>query len=70
MLPLDYYIYGFLVSMVSGLRVADSYALVLSTMPLIIFYNITVPLYVVPISYFIAKNVSKHSNFASHTFSA
>jgi riboflavin transporter FmnP len=61
MLPLDYYIYGYLVSLVSGLSVSASYALVLATMPLIISYNVTVPLYVIPISYFIASKVSKHS---------
>lgn len=61
MLPLDYYIYGYLVSLVSGLSVAASYALVLATMPLIISYNVTVPLYVIPISYFISTKVSKHS---------
>jgi riboflavin transporter FmnP len=67
MLPLDYYIYGYLVSLVSGLSISDSYALVLSTMPLIVLYNVTVPLYVVPISYFITKSVSKYSNFALQT---
>ncbi len=67
MLPLDYYIYGYLVSMVSGLSISDSYALVLSTMPLIIVYNVTVPLFVVPISYFIAKSVSKYSHSAFQT---
>jgi len=59
MLPCDYFIYGFLVSMVSGLSIPASYSLVLSTMPLIILYNVTVPLIVVPISYYITKRVAK-----------
>jgi riboflavin transporter FmnP len=59
MLPLDYTIYGILVSLVSGLNMSASYALVIATMPSIIFFNITVPLYVVPISYYIAKRVCK-----------
>ncbi len=58
MLPLDYYLYGFLVSLVSGLSIADSYALIWATMPFIILYNVTVPLYVIPISYLIAKKAS------------
>jgi riboflavin transporter FmnP len=60
MLPLDYYVFGFLVSVASGLSIADSYSMVLASMPLIIFYNITVPIYVVTISYIIADKVPKH----------
>ncbi|MGD6851021.1 MAG: hypothetical protein ACQCN6_03065 [Candidatus Bathyarchaeia archaeon] len=59
MLPCDYFIYGFLVSLVSGLSMSASYALVLSTMPLIIVYNVTVPLIVIPISYYITQRVAK-----------
>jgi riboflavin transporter FmnP len=59
MLPLDYTVYGFLVSLVSGLSVSTSYAIVLAIMPSIILFNITVPLYVVPTSYFIAEKVAK-----------
>ncbi len=59
MIPFDYVIYGFLVSIVSGWSIAAAYALVLATMPLIILYNVTVPLIVVPISYLISKRVSK-----------
>jgi riboflavin transporter FmnP len=60
MLPLDYYIYGYLVSIVSGWSLADAYRLVLATMPLMILYNITVPLFAIPISYYTAEKVSKH----------
>jgi riboflavin transporter FmnP len=59
MLPCDYFIYGFLVSLVSGLSMSASYALVLSTMPLIIIYNVSVPLIVIPISYYITERVAK-----------
>jgi riboflavin transporter FmnP len=59
MLPLDYTVFGWLVSIVSGLSISAAYAIVLAAMPGIILYNITVPLYVVPISCFIAKKVSK-----------
>jgi riboflavin transporter FmnP len=59
MLPLDYTVYGSLVSIVSGLSMATSYAIVLAAMPGIILYNITVPLYVIPTSYYIAKKLSK-----------
>ncbi len=64
MLPLDYFAYGFLVSLVSGWSISDAYALVLYTMPLIILYNITVPIYVIPISYYTAKKVTKHFDSA------
>jgi riboflavin transporter FmnP len=60
MLPFDYIIYGLLVSIVSGLSISTSYAIVLSVMPLIILYNITVPLHVVPISYYISKRIPKN----------
>ena len=60
MLPFDYFVYGFLVSLVSGLSVSVSYAIVLASMPWIIIYNITVPIIMIPISYSIAKSVSKY----------
>jgi riboflavin transporter FmnP len=66
MLPLDYFIYGALVSFVSGLSLSTSYALVIASMPAIILYNLTVPLYVIPTSYIISKKISrtlKLSNF-------
>jgi riboflavin transporter FmnP len=59
MLPLDYTVYGALVSVVSGLSMSTAYAIVIAAMPGIIFYNITVPLYVIPTSYYIAKKLSK-----------
>jgi riboflavin transporter FmnP len=60
MLPLDYYVFGFLVSLASGWSISAAYASVLAVMPLIIFYNITVPLYVVTISYLITDKLLKH----------
>lgn len=70
MLPLDYYVFGFLVSVASGWSLADAYASVLIVMPLIVVYNITVPLYVVPISYFTSDKVFKHfhSSLFTHSF--
>jgi riboflavin transporter FmnP len=59
MLPLDYFLYGFLVSIVSGFSISQSYAIVIAVMPLIILFNITVPLYVIPTSYFIREKVAK-----------
>jgi riboflavin transporter FmnP len=66
MLPLDYYVYGYLVSVVSGLGLADAYGLVLATMPLMILYNITVPLFAIPTSYYTAEKISK--NYKSPIF--
>ncbi len=62
MLPLDYYVYGYLVSIVSGLSISEAYALILAALPGIILYNITVPLYAIPISYYIAKKMLSHYN--------
>jgi riboflavin transporter FmnP len=59
MFPIDYTVFGALVSVVSGLNMSDSYAIVRAAMPEIILYNITVPLYVIPTSYYIAKKLSK-----------
>jgi riboflavin transporter FmnP len=60
MLPLDYYIYGYLVSLVSGLSLAEAYAFVLAWMPFMILYNITVPIFAIPTSYYTAEKISKH----------
>ena len=60
MLPLDYYIYGYLVSIVSPLGLAEAYTFVLAWMPFMILYNITVPIFAIPISYYTAEKVSKH----------
>jgi uncharacterized membrane protein len=60
MLSMDYTIFGYLVSLVSGLSFADAQNMVLVSMPTIILYNITVALYVIPISYYLAKQIRKH----------
>jgi len=62
MLPLDYIVYGFLVSVVSGLSIAESYELVIIAMPSMIFYNITVPIIMIPTSYFIARKLSRYTS--------
>jgi hypothetical protein len=59
MFPLDYFVYGLLVSIVSGLSISVSYSIVLASMPGMILYNITVPLVMVPISYLIVKKIPK-----------
>jgi riboflavin transporter FmnP len=66
MLPMDFLVYPYLVSLVSGLSVAEAYNTVFLVMPGIILYNISVPLFVIPTSYVVAKKVSLHikSTFA------
>lgn len=60
MLPLDYLFFGFLVSVVAtGLTISEAYAMVIAAMPTLIFYNITVPILMIPTSYFIARKLSK-----------
>jgi len=59
MLPLDYTIYGLLVSIVTGLSVSLANAVVFASMPNIVLFNITVPLYVIPTSYCISKKLAK-----------
>jgi riboflavin transporter FmnP len=59
MLPLDYTVYGALVSIVSGLSMSNAYAIVIASMPGIVAYNITLHLYVIPTSYYITKKLSK-----------
>jgi hypothetical protein len=70
MLPLDYTVYGALVSVVSGLSMSTTYTIVIAAMPGIILYNITVPLYAIPSSYYIAKKLTEslkiRSNFWLH----
>ena len=68
MLPLDYFLYGFLVSIVSGISVSTAYAIVFASMPGIILYNITGPIYVIPTSYYIATQVAKRNTSLLHTF--
>lgn len=60
MLPVDILVFPYLVSLVSGLSVSEAYYSILLVMPGIILYNITVPIYVIPTSYIIAKKVSNH----------
>jgi riboflavin transporter FmnP len=60
MMPLDYTIYSFMVSIVSGLSFSLANAMVLASMPSIILFNITVPLYVIPTSYFISQRLPKN----------
>ncbi len=59
MIPLDYTVYGFLVSIVSGLSISVAYSIVRAIMPSIVLFNITVPLYVIPTSYFISEKIAK-----------
>lgn len=65
MLPLDYILYGFLVSIVSGLSVSESYIIIYALMPTFIIYNITVPILMIPPSYVIADRIS---NYCPSTF--
>ncbi len=67
MLPLDYFAYGFLVSVVSGLSIAESYAIVMFALPSMIIYNITVPIIMVPLSYLIAKRLVKYGSLVSNS---
>ena len=62
MLPLDYLFFGSLVSVVAGLTLSEAYAVVIAAMPTLIFYNITVPIIMIPTSYFIAKKISRHTS--------
>ncbi len=54
----DYGFYRFLLPFVLGHVIPDAY--ILGLMPAIVFFNITVPLYIVPIAYLVAKTVSKN----------
>lgn len=62
MLPLDMFVFGFLVAFVSGWSVADSFALVTANLPLIVVYNITVTLIVIPTSYYLSKRIPTQLN--------
>jgi riboflavin transporter FmnP len=57
MLPSDLFVYKFLVAFVTGSSLADSLALITATIPFFIIYNVTVPLLVIPVSYYISKHV-------------
>lgn len=54
----DYGVYRFLLPFVIGRIIPDAY--ILGLMPAIVFFNITVPLYIVPIAYGVAKTVSRN----------
>ena len=54
MMPfVDYGVYRFLLPFVIGRPIPDAY--ILGLMPAIVFFNITVPLYIVPVAYLVAK---------------
>jgi len=56
---LDYAVlYRVLLPLVLGRSFSDAY--IIALMPGIVFFNVIVPLYTIPISYFIAKTVSKN----------
>jgi uncharacterized membrane protein len=57
MLPLDLLFYPYLVAFVSGLSLAESFNLIMVALPFFIIYNVTVPIVVLPISYYIAKHI-------------
>jgi hypothetical protein len=57
MLPSDLFLYKFLVAFVSGWSLADSFELITATIPFFIIYNVTVPLFVIPVSYYVAKHI-------------
>jgi riboflavin transporter FmnP len=59
----DYGVYRFLLPFVIGRIIPDAY--ILGLMPAIVFFNITVPLYIVPIAYGVAKTVSRNLKIGS-----
>lgn len=62
MLPSDLFLYKFLVAFVTGWSTAASFTLINATLPLIILYNVTVPLFVIPTSYYLAKHIPTKLN--------
>ena len=54
----DYGVYRFLLPFVIGHGIPDAY--ILGLMPAIVFFNITVPLYTIPIAYLVAKTAGKN----------
>jgi uncharacterized membrane protein len=60
MLPMDFLVFPYLVSLVSGWSLTEAFNSVFMVMPGIILYNITVPIYVIPISYVVTKKVALH----------
>jgi hypothetical protein len=62
MLPLDLFAFKYLVAFVSGWSTVASQESITLVLPLIILYNVTVPLYVIPISYYLAKHIPTRLN--------
>jgi riboflavin transporter FmnP len=59
LLPVDYVFLSTVWSVASGMSITEANAYVITIMPGIILFNITVPLYVIPVSYYISKKLSK-----------
>jgi len=57
MLPLDLFFYKYLVAFVTGSSLAEAFDLIIMAIPFFIIYNVTVPLIVIPVSYYIAKHI-------------
>ena len=60
MLPLDFILFGALLSIALGFSSSEAYAYAFGIMPGIILFNIIVPLYVIPTSYILAHRISKN----------
>ncbi len=54
----DYGVFRFLLPLVIGHNISEAY--IFALMPAVVFFNITVPLYTIPIAYFTAKTVGKN----------
>ncbi len=54
---IDYYVYRFLLPLVIGRAISEAF--VLALMPWIVVFNITVPLYTIPIAYIVARRVGR-----------
>jgi riboflavin transporter FmnP len=54
---IDYYVYLFLLPLVIGVPISEAFYLAI--LPLIVVFNITVPLYTIPVAYFISKKIGK-----------
>ena len=59
LLPVDYVFLSTVWSVASGMSITEANAYVITIMPGIILFNITVPLYVIPVSYYITKKLSE-----------
>jgi riboflavin transporter FmnP len=69
LLPVDYVFLSTVWSIGSGMSMAEANAYVIAIMPGIILFNITIPLYVIPISYYVAKKLSKSFKIGKQIFS-